>query len=92
MSINRFLKAAALASSVVLGGAAIAQAFPTKPINVVVPFPAGGAADFVARYMTKEMTHPLKQPMLVDNVPGVAGALGTMNPNFPLAPNPNGNH
>lgn len=78
MSINRLLQAAALASSVMFGSAALAQAFPSKPINVVVPFPAGGAADFVARYMTKEMTVTLKQPMLVENVVGVAGALGTM--------------
>ncbi len=78
MSINQLLKAIILATGATVGAAALSQAFPSKPVNVIVPFPAGGAADFVARYMTKEMTATLKQPMLVENAPGVAGALGTM--------------
>ena len=78
MLINRLLKSVMLVCGVTLSGAAFSQAYPAKAINVVVPFPAGGALDAVARYMTKEMTTTLKQPMLVDNVPGVGGALGTM--------------
>jgi tripartite-type tricarboxylate transporter receptor subunit TctC len=78
MSVKRFFKAAAIGAIMLSVQASWAQAFPTKPISVVVPYPAGGAADFVARYMTKEMTTTLKQPMIIDNVPGVGGALGTM--------------
>ena len=78
MSTRRILTTIALLGASVLGQSALSQTFPAKPINVIVPFPAGGAADFVARYMTKEMTNTLKQSMLVENVPGVAGALGTM--------------
>ena len=78
MSIKQLLKTAIWVGSVAISAIALAQTFPSKPISVVVPFPAGGAADFVARYMTKEMATPLKQPMLVENVVGVAGALGTM--------------
>mgnify|MGYP003417536768 FL=1 len=78
MLVNRLLKSMMFVCGVTLSGLAFSQAYPAKTINVVVPFPAGGALDFVARYMTKEMTTTLKQPMLVDNVPGVAGALGLM--------------
>ncbi len=82
MLTSKFLKVAALSAipvAMAMGSlSAFAQAFPSKAINVVVPFPAGGAADFSARFMTKEMTITLKQPMLVDNVTGVAGALGVM--------------
>ncbi len=77
MLLNRFTKALAVAMAVLIGQGAAAQSYPSKPIQVVVPYPAGGAADFVARFMTKEMTTTLKQPMLVDNVAGVGGALGT---------------
>lgn len=78
MSVKCFFKAAAIGAIVLSAQAAWAQSFPTKPITVIVPYPAGGAADFVARYMTKEMTTTLKQPMIIDNVPGVGGSLGTM--------------
>lgn len=78
MSVKRFIKAAAIGAIVLSAHAAWAQSFPTKPITVIVPYPAGGAADFVARYMTKEMTTTLKQPMIIDNVPGAGGSLGTM--------------
>lgn len=78
MQFHYLLKAITMSASILLSHAALAQSFPAKPINVVVPYPAGGAADFVARFMTKEMTTTLKQPMLVDNVSGVGGALGVM--------------
>jgi tripartite-type tricarboxylate transporter receptor subunit TctC len=78
MSIKPIFKAVALGAVMLTAQAAWSQTFPTKSVTVVVPYTAGGAADFVARYMTKEMTTTLKQPMLVDNVVGVAGALGAM--------------
>ena len=78
MSFNRILKAVTLGAFILTAQASWSQTFPAKAVNVVVPYAPGGAADFVARYMTKEMTTTLKQPMLVDNVAGVAGALGTM--------------
>lgn len=78
MSFNRIFKAVTLGAVMLTAQASWSQSFPTKPVSVVVPYAAGGAADFVARYMTKEMTNTLKQPMLVDNVVGVAGALGAM--------------
>jgi len=53
-----------------------AQSFPTHPITLVVPFAAGGATDVVARLFAGEIGKQLGQPVLVDNKPGAAGALG----------------
>lgn len=57
---------------------AIAQTFPNKPLTMVVAFTPGGASDFVARLISKEMSVNLNQPVLVDNVPGVGGSLGVL--------------
>jgi tripartite-type tricarboxylate transporter receptor subunit TctC len=80
MSFHSLLKTIVQSSSalaiLLISHAALAQSFPTKPINIVVPYPAGGASDFSARLMSKEMTVTLKQPILIDNVAGVGGALG----------------
>ena len=76
MKFQFLRKAMVLTASVIISHAALAQAFPSKPINVIVPYPAGGASDFSARLMSKEMTQTLKQPMLIDNVAGVGGAMG----------------
>jgi tripartite-type tricarboxylate transporter receptor subunit TctC len=78
VSLNRVFKAAALCAITLTAQASWAQTFPSKPVTVIVPFTAGGASDNVARYMTKEMTVTLKQPMPVENVAGVGGALGAM--------------
>ncbi len=78
MVVSRLLKSIFLPGSVTLSLSAMAQAFPNKTVNFVVPFPAGGALDFVARYMSKEMMPPLKQTVLVDNVVGVGGSLGAL--------------
>jgi tripartite-type tricarboxylate transporter receptor subunit TctC len=57
-------------------GAAFAQAFPTRPIRVIVPYPAGGATDFFARTVFPKMGEGLGQPMLVENRPGAGTAIG----------------
>ncbi len=56
-----------------------AQAFPGKPITLVVPFPAGGALDAVARPMAEGMRKVLGQAVIVENVPGAGGTVGTGN-------------
>ncbi len=53
--------------------------FPDKPLRVVVPFPAGGAADIVARQFTARMAEALAQPIVVDNRGGAGGAIGAEN-------------
>lgn len=57
-------------------GAACAQAFPSKPITLVVPFAPGASADGIARVVGRELSQALGQPVVVDNKPGAGGALG----------------
>lgn len=73
-------KVLALLATLALAGAtapARAQApYPVKPITAVVPFSAGGATDVLARLLSKEASAALGQPIVVDNRPGAAGAIG----------------
>lgn len=68
--------AAAMTLTAGLPGAAVAQAFPTKPLKFVVPFPAGSATDNVARIVAQAMGEQLGQSVTVDNKPGASGILG----------------
>ena len=54
-----------------------AQDFPTKPIKLIVPFPAGGPNDIIARIVGQRMSELTKQPIIIDNRGGQGGALGT---------------
>jgi tripartite-type tricarboxylate transporter receptor subunit TctC len=51
--------------------------YPTRPVTFVVPFPAGGITDSVARLIAKELSESWKQPVLVDNRAGASGSIGT---------------
>jgi tripartite-type tricarboxylate transporter receptor subunit TctC len=54
-----------------------AQDYPSRPITVIVPFAAGGASDVVARIVTKQMSGILGQPIIVENIGGTGGAIGS---------------
>ena len=69
------LIAAGLAAAAV--SPVLAQGYPTRPITVVVPFPAGGPSDVVARIVTEGMSRTLKQPMVIENVGGAGGTIGS---------------
>ena len=76
---NKFLGAvccAAVAAAVSGSPGAMAQNFPTKPLRIVVPFPAGGTTDIVARIVGQRMSESMGQPVLIDNRGGAGGALG----------------
>jgi len=58
------------------GSTAAAQGYPSRPINMIVPFPAGGATDTLARFLAEQMRPILGQPIVIENVAGAAGTIG----------------
>lgn len=78
MKTTKFLLSACIGvSSLVVAGAAMAaDAYPSKPIKVIVGYPAGGANDLVARAIGQEMSKDLGQQVVVENVSGAAGTIG----------------
>lgn len=77
--LNRrvLLGAAASALTLCVSTLAHAQAYPVKPIRMVVPFAAGGATDVLARILGEKMAVGLGQPIVIDNKVGAAGIIGT---------------
>jgi tripartite-type tricarboxylate transporter receptor subunit TctC len=68
--------AAGTAALPAFSGIASAQAYPTRPITLVSPFPAGGPVDTIARLLGEHMRGSLGQPVIVENTGGAAGSLG----------------
>ncbi len=56
--------------------AAVAQTYPSKPIRIIVPYPAGGTSDILARALAPGLTTALGQPVIVENKPGSTGNVG----------------
>ncbi len=75
---RQLLKATALALPVIAAPAQAQSTWtPVRPISLVVPYPAGGPTDILARTLAVELTRDLGQSVIVENVPGGAGAIGT---------------
>ena len=66
----------ALVCALVWGGAFAAESYPVKPVRMIVPFPAGGGVDIVARSLTPHLSERWKQQVIVDNRPGAGTILG----------------
>jgi len=77
ISRRRFLHLAAGAALLpAMPSVASAQAFPSRPLTIIVPFPAGGPADVIARIVGDRMRTSLGQPVIVENVSGAGGTIG----------------
>ena len=78
MSMQTIIRNAAFAlcASLSFAGAAFAQAWPDKPVKLIVNFPPGGVADTLARAIAPGLSDALKQPVVVENRPGANGSIG----------------
>ena len=71
-----FIRAALSAALLLFAAPAFAQSYPSKPIHLIVPYPAGGGTDFFARLVGQKMSELIGQPIVVENKPGAATNLG----------------
>jgi tripartite-type tricarboxylate transporter receptor subunit TctC len=75
--VQFLLKLSVSAVCLLLGHAAAGQNYPTRPLRVIVPFPAGGSIDIISRSITQRWSAYLGQQIVIDNRGGAGGTLGT---------------
>jgi tripartite-type tricarboxylate transporter receptor subunit TctC len=74
---RRTLLRSVLAASITISASAWAQSYPTKPVRLIVAFPAGGGSDIVGRIVAQNLSERLGQQVFVDNRAGAGGSIGT---------------
>ena len=77
MTRSRLLHAVAAIALLAAPAMASEQTYPTRPIQVIVPFAGGSASDVVMRILLDRMAKSIGQPFIVDNRPGAGGNIGT---------------
>ena len=75
--MGRLMIAAALAASLGAAGVASAQVYPSRSVTLVVSYPAGGPTDAIGRIMAEGLRASLRQTLIIENVAGAAGSIGT---------------
>jgi tripartite-type tricarboxylate transporter receptor subunit TctC len=75
---RKFLQfAGAAVAAPTVSNIATAQAYPTRPITMIVPFPAGGSTDVNGRVVADRMSGSLGRPIIIENISGADGSIGT---------------
>jgi tripartite-type tricarboxylate transporter receptor subunit TctC len=69
----------ALCTALVVSGSAFAQQYPTRPVKIVIPFPAGGVTDIAGRIIAQKLSERLGQQFYIENIGGAGGNLGMAN-------------
>lgn len=78
MTIHKLIQTVAAAAALIVApGLALAQNYPTRPVTIIVPAPAGGGIDLIARVVGEKLSVKLGQPFIVENRPGASNNLGT---------------
>jgi tripartite-type tricarboxylate transporter receptor subunit TctC len=78
MSFKSVLRLAAIACAMAISATGFAQAWPTKPIKLILGYPTGGATDAMARPLIAKMEPLLKQPMIIEHRPGAGATAGAI--------------
>ena len=78
MNRKHFLRSALAAALAVSAAGAWAQAYPAKPVTMIIPFPPGGTVDVVGRMLAQKLGEQLGQTFIIDNRPGGAGTIGAI--------------
>ena len=74
--MTTIMRALALCAALVIPGSAFAQHYPTKPVKIIIPFPAGGVTDIAGRMIAQRLSEKLGQQFYIENVGGAGGNLG----------------
>ena len=72
---KQFNRCATFLSGLLLAGAACAQTYPSKPVTLMVPYPAGGLSDVIARTVNNTLSKNFGQPVIIENLGGASGAI-----------------
>src|ERR1700730_4588754 len=77
--MTTIIRIVALWAAILVSGSAVAQQYPNRPVRILVPFPAGGVSDIIARLVGQKLSERLGQQFYIENQPGAGGNLGMGN-------------